>query len=235
MSRTRVALVGLGRMGRAIEALAAERDCAVVAALGAGTPITPSSLGGAEVAIEFTVPDAAAANVLACVAAGCPVVSGTTGWAAAIPAVSDRVARDGGALLWAANFSVGVNLFVAIAREAGERLGRDGLFDVHLTEVHHAAKRDAPSGTAVLLADAVGAAAGRPVPVTSVRTGSVPGTHTLVFDAPFEQVTLEHLARDRRVFADGALLAARWLARRWHAGGRGVFTMADVLTPRSPS
>ena len=123
-----------------------------------------------------------------------------------------------------------MNLFAEVARQAGALLAGGGAFDVHLTEVHHAAKRDAPSGTAVLLADAVSGAAGRAVPVTSVRVGSVPGTHTLTFDAPFEQITLEHLARDRRVFADGALLAARWLAARWTAGGRGSFTMADVLT-----
>ncbi len=232
MSATRVALVGLGKMGRALEALASERECRVVASIGAGGTITRESLGGADVAIEFTVPSAAARNVLACVAAGCPVVSGTTGWAAELPAVRHLVERDGGALLWAANFSVGVNLFLEVARHAGVLLAAEGLFDVHLTEVHHGAKRDAPSGTAVLLADSVGAAAGRSVPVTSVRTGSVPGTHTLTFDAPFEQITLEHSARDRRVFADGALLAARWLAERGRRGERGVFTMADVLTAR---
>ena len=235
MTATRVALVGMGRMGRALEALAPERGCEVVAALGAGARVTAESLGGAEVAIEFTVPGAAAGNVLACAAAGCPVVSGTTGWADALPAVRDGAPGGGGALLWAANFSVGVNLFVEIAREAGARLAAHPLFDPHLVEVHHAAKRDAPSGTAALLADAVGAALGRAVPTTSVRAGSVPGTHTLLFDAPFEQITLEHAARDRRVFADGALLAARWLARRWREGGRGVFTMADVLTARSPT
>jgi 4-hydroxy-tetrahydrodipicolinate reductase len=235
VTETRVALLGMGRMGRALDALAADRGCRVVARLDARTRIDAAALGGAEVAIEFTTPEAAAGNVLACVAAGCPVVSGTTGWADALPAVSERVAREGGALLWAANFSVGVNLFAEVARAAGALLGRDGGFDVHLTEVHHAAKRDAPSGTGALLAGVVGAAAGRPVPITSVRTGSVPGTHTLTFDAPFEQVTLEHLARDRRVFADGALLAARWLAARWRSGGRGVFTMADVLTRGQPS
>jgi 4-hydroxy-tetrahydrodipicolinate reductase len=96
--------------------------------------------------------------------------------------------------------------------------------------VHHAAKRDAPSGTAVVLADAVAEGAARVVPITSVRTGSVPGTHTLTFDAPFEQITLEHVARDRRVFADGALAAARWLAARRRDGGHGVFTMRDVLS-----
>ena len=235
MSELRVALVGMGKMGRALRALAPERDCVVVAALDAGAAVTRESLGGAQVAIEFTVPDAAAANVAACAAAGCPVVSGTTGWASTLPAASAEVERLGGALLWAANFSVGVNLFVEVARQAGALLGAGGRFDVHLTEVHHRAKLDAPSGTAAVLAEAVGAAAGREVPVTSVRTGAVPGTHTLTFDAPFEQITLEHLARDRRVFADGALLAARWLAARWQAGGRGRYTMADVLTAGRPA
>ena len=232
MTATRIALVGLGKMGRAVEALAPERGCEVVAALGAGDAVTASSLGGADVAVEFTVPAAAAGNVVACAAAGCPVVSGTTGWGAEMPAAVERVRGAGGALLWAANFSVGANLFAEVARHAAALLAAGGLFDVHLTEVHHSAKRDAPSGTARLLADAAEGAAGRSVPITSVRTGFVPGTHTFTFDAPFEQITLEHTARDRRVFADGALLAARWLARRWQGGGRGVFQMADVLSDR---
>jgi 4-hydroxy-tetrahydrodipicolinate reductase len=104
-------------------------------------------------------------------------------------------------------------------------------FDRHLIETHHAAKKDAPSGTAALLARTAEHSSGKPMPITSVRTGSVPGTHEVVFDAPFEQVRLVHEARDRRVFAEGALTAARWLA-----GRRGVYTMQDVLgAPHSPS
>ena len=221
---TRVALIGMGRMGRALDALAAERGCEVVARIGHGTAVTRESLGGADVAVEFTEPAAAAANVLACIEANCPVVSGTTGWGAEMPLVIARVRQAEGAFLWAANFSLGVNLFAELARRAAALFTAARGFDAHLVETHHAGKKDAPSGTAKLLADAAAEAGGRPVPVTSVRTGSVPGTHALVFDAPFEQVTLEHLARDRRVFADGALAAARWLA-----GRRGVYTMADVL------
>jgi 4-hydroxy-tetrahydrodipicolinate reductase len=224
VSATRVALVGMGRMGRALDALAAERGCTVVARLGAGTPVSPASLAGAQVAIEFTEPGAAAANVLACVAAGCPEVSGTTGWGAEMPMVLDRVRHSEGALLWAANFSLGVNLFAELVRRAGALFTAERGFDAHLVETHHAAKKDAPSGTAVVLAGAAEAGGGRAVPVTSVRVGAVPGTHALVFDAAFEQITLEHLARDRRVFADGALAAARWLV-----GRRGVYTMSDVL------
>lgn len=220
----RLALVGMGRMGRQLAALAPERGFEVVATIDADDPLpTRSALGDAQVAIEFTQPGAAVGNVRALVAAGCPVVVGTTGWYGELPALERHVLEAGGAMLWAANFSLGVNLLFELAREAG-RLLAGTPFDAHLVEVHHAAKKDAPSGTAVVLARAVEEGLGHPVPVTSIRTGSVPGTHTLVFDAAFEQIRLEHEARDRRVFAEGALVAARWLV-----GRRGVFTMRDVL------
>lgn len=220
----RVALVGLGRMGRQLQALAPERGFDVVATLDvADTPITRERLRGADVAIEFTRPEAAVPNIRDLVAAGCPVVVGTTGWYEHLDLVTREVREAGGALLWAANFSLGVNLLLELAREAG-RLVAGTPFDAHLVETHHAAKLDAPSGTAVVLEQAAREGLGRAVPITSIRTGHVPGTHTLVFDAPFEQIRLEHEARDRRVFAEGALVAARWLA-----GRRGVFTMRDVL------
>lgn len=224
----RLALVGMGRMGQELAALAPARGCEVVATIdGAGTAITRATLGGAQVAIEFTQPDAAVANMHALLAAGCPTVVGTTGWYDAMPEVERAVAAADGALLWAANFSLGVNLMLELAREAG-RLLAGTAFDAHLIETHHAVKKDAPSGTAVVLERAVREGLGRAVPVTSVRTGAVPGTHALVFDAPFEQIRLVHEARDRRVFAEGALVAARWLA-----GRRGTFTMRDVLARAS--
>jgi 4-hydroxy-tetrahydrodipicolinate reductase len=128
-------------------------------------------------------------------------------------------------MLSAPNFSVGVAVFDRVVAEAARLFGRLDGFDAHLIETHHAAKKDAPSGTAGALATTASAALGRAIPVTSVRTGHVPGTHEVVFDAPFEQVRLVHEARDRRVFAEGALVAARWIV-----GRRGVFTMADVLS-----
>lgn len=225
----RVALVGRGKMGRALHALAAERGLDVVAALGRGEPITASTLARADVAIEFTEPAAAADNARACVAAGVPVVVGTTGWLDALPALARDVAARGGRLLWSANFSVGVNAMLAVAAAAARALRGAG-FDAHLVETHHAAKKDKPSGTALMLARAVTTAWGAEIPTTSVRVGHVPGTHTLVFDAPFEQVRLTHEARDRRVFAEGALVAARWLAARPEPG---VYTMQDVLAPRA--
>jgi 4-hydroxy-tetrahydrodipicolinate reductase len=135
------------------------------------------------------------------------------------------VRAAGGRLLWAANFSLGVNVLLELARAAGGLLRGHGL-DVHLVETHHAAKKDAPSGTALAIARAAGPALGREIPITSVRTGHVPGTHELTFDGPFEQLRLVHEARDRRVFAEGALAAAAWLAARREPG---VYTMQDVL------
>jgi 4-hydroxy-tetrahydrodipicolinate reductase len=140
--------------------------------------------------------------------------------------VSAFVAERGGSLLTASNFSLGVNVFEQIVETAARLLGRAPSFDAQIIETHHAAKKDAPSGTAATLGRAASAAwnRGRDIPITSVRTGSVPGTHEFLFDAPFEQIRLEHMARDRRVFAEGALVAAEWLI-----GRRGVFTMKDVL------
>ncbi len=220
----RLALIGAGKMGRALALLAAEREWPVVATLHRGEAISRQALKDADVALEFTTPGAAPENVLACVRAGVPVVSGTTGWDAQRPRVTREVLGARGALFWAPNFSIGVNLFWQLAERAAQLVARAQGFDTHIVETHHSAKKDAPSGTALELERRVAAALGRPVPVTSVRTGSVPGTHELLFDAPFEQLRLEHVARDRRVFAEGALTAARWLV-----GRHGVFTMRDLL------
>ncbi|HEX5971739.1 MAG TPA: dihydrodipicolinate reductase C-terminal domain-containing protein [Gemmatimonadaceae bacterium] len=233
MTTLPLAVIGLGRMGRAVEQLAPERGFTVVARLGRGEAISPATLHGAAVAIEFTEPAAATANVRACLEAGCPVVTGTTGWYDELPAIREAVAARRGALLAAPNFSLGVAVFSRLVEEAARRFAGLSSFDAHLVEIHHAAKKDAPSGTAAALARIGGAARGAPIPITSVRTGSVPGTHELIFDAPFEQVRLVHEARDRRVFAEGALTAARWIV-----GRAGIFTMDDVIAssdlPTSP-
>lgn len=223
----RLAVIGDGKMGRAVASLAVDHGFEVVALLGEAQVlpggVTRTLLGGAEVAIEFTVPAHAAANVRGCVTAGCPVVSGTTGWDAERVAVEAEVRRQGGALLWAPNFAPGVHAFARIVEHAARVIASAGAgFDAQIVETHHKAKLDAPSGTARLLAELAARAAGREPPITSVRTGSVPGTHEVVFDAPFEQIRLEHTVRDRRVFAAGALAAARWLV-----GRRGVFTLDD--------
>jgi 4-hydroxy-tetrahydrodipicolinate reductase len=174
--------------------------------------------------VEFTEPSAAVANVVAALKAGVPVVVGTTGWYASLSQVTKVADESGAALLWSANFSIGVNLFLQLAETAGRLLKSADGFDAHIIETHHTRKKDAPSGTALSISNAVGEVHGKPVPITSVRVGSVPGTHELVVDGAFEQITLTHLARDRRVFAEGALRAAGWLI-----GKKGVFTMRDVL------
>lgn len=223
----RLAIVGMGKMGRAIAELAPQRGWEVAATLDeveVGRGITRTSLGGADVAVEFTVPTAAPANIRAIVAAGVPAVVGTTGWYGQLDAIAADVRAHDGALLAAANFSLGVNIFEQIAEYAARLLANTPGFDAHLVETHHNAKKDAPSGTAGTIAKSASAGLGRAIPITSVRIGSVPGTHELIFDAPFEQIHLEHIARDRRVFAEGALVAAQWLI-----GRRGVFNMRDVL------
>jgi 4-hydroxy-tetrahydrodipicolinate reductase len=229
VSDLRLAIVGGGKMGRAIGDLARERGYTVTAVLGLadnvdGRGITRDRLGDTEVVIEFTEPEAAPTNILAAVRAGYPVVTGTTGWGDQLERVTRAVTDGNGALVHAPNFSVGVNLFLALAAAAGRVMSRAPQFDAHILETHHSAKKDAPSGTAIALERAASAGLGRRIPTTSVRTGHVPGTHELSFDGPFEQIRLTHTARDRRVFADGALYAAQWIR-----GRRGVFTMRDVL------
>lgn len=230
MSATRIplAVIGDGRMGRSVRQLADGAGFEVVAFLGkadvgARGP-SKGQLRGAAVAIEFSVPAAAAPNVLGCVEAGVPVVCGTTGWDAERATVEDEVRRAGGGLLWSPNFAVGVHVLTRLVERAAADAARAGGFSAQIVETHHAAKKDAPSGTARLLAERAGQAFGSPVPIASVRTGHVPGTHEVIFDALYEQIRLVHEARDRRVFAAGALAAAAWLRDR-----RGVFTMDDFL------
>jgi 4-hydroxy-tetrahydrodipicolinate reductase len=224
-----LAIIGMGRMGRAIQELAPAMGwnvCATFDADGSagGTGITAQTLNGADAAVEFTEPPAATSNARACISAGCPVVVGTTGWYDALPVIEREVERSGGALLWAPNFSLGVNVLDELTRAAGALLAGAEAFDAHVVETHHSGKKDSPSGTAAMLHKTLAGALGRETGVTSIRIGSVPGTHEVVFDGPFEQLVLRHEARDRRVFAAGALAAAAWLV-----GRKGVFTMRDVL------
>lgn len=229
MSERRIAIIGDGKMGQAIRQLALEKGWNVAAVLGeresaGGSGINAAALGSAEVAVEFTQPDAAVANITASLRAGVPVVVGTTGWYDALPEVTRIAKETGTGVLWSPNFSLGVNVLIELARYAGTLMRSLESFDAHIVETHHSRKKDAPSGTAIAIGKAASDALDRPIPTTSIRTGSVPGTHELIFDGMFEQLSLTHLARDRRVFAEGALQAAGWLI-----GKKGVFTMRDVL------
>jgi 4-hydroxy-tetrahydrodipicolinate reductase len=216
----RLAIVGNGRMGRAVAEVAEERSHVVHAIVGreenaGGAALTRERLAGVDAAIEFTRPDAVVANLERLIEAGVPTVTGTTGWSAELPRITRLVDARRGALLHAANFSVGVHLFLRAARDLAARFAGRPEFDSFILEEHHAAKLDAPSGTAAELRALLHAAdPAREFPVTSVRAGSIPGTHVVTYDGPYDSVTLSHVARSRRGFAAGAVAAAEWLPGR---------------------
>ncbi len=226
----RIVIVGDGKMGRAVASLAETRGHTIQAMIGgaenaSGNALTAKRLKGADVAVEFTRPDAAVANLERLLDAGLPVVTGTTGWLDQLPRITAQVERRGGALLHAANFSLGVHLFLRAAQDLARRFAGHPGFDAFILEEHHAAKLDAPSGTArELQRRASDADPARPFAITSVRAGVTPGTHLVAYDGPFERVTLAHVARSREGFAAGALAAAEWLP-----GHRGVYTVEDML------
>lgn len=239
----KIAIVGPGRMGAEVEELAREKGFQVVARLGRGKTVTLESLWGADVAVEFTVPDAAPDILISLAKLGVPAVSGTTGWYDRLPEVKAAVEASGSGLVYAPNFSVGVAVFRRWVREMARDLNGLGEYDVALHETHHAGKVDHPSGTARLLADTIlaetarkkewrlgppeGAADPETLWVTSARLGQVPGTHEIAVDGPDDRITLRHDARSRRGFARGALVAAEWIR-----GRSGVFTLDDVLDER---
>lgn len=216
----RVALIGVGKMGRAVRDVAASRQATI--ALELDGPFSPDRLASADVAIEFSIPWAAPANIRACVAAGCPVVVGTTGWYDQLPSLTAEIERGGGSMLWAPNFSLGAQVLKYLASEAARLLDSDAV----IVETHHAQKKDAPSGTAREIARAIIEERSGGVPITSIRVGHAPGTHEVIFDGVFDQLSLTHTVRDRKVFAEGAIIAAQWLIAEKR---QGVFTMQDVL------
>lgn len=224
----RIAVIGYGKMGRAVEQVAIARGHSIAAILDKrnGAPLTREALGEADVAIEFSVPEAAVPNAIACVRCGVPVVLGTTGWSGQFARLEQEVEQARGTVLWSPNFAIGVQILSQLVERLAALAPQQHGFAAHLIETHHAAKKDAPSGTAAMLARQYADAGGEALPTTSVRVGHVPGRHEVVLDAPFEQLRLIHEARDRRVFADGAVTAAEWLTR----GDRhGLFTLRDIL------
>ena len=220
-------------MGRSIAALAPRLGFDVLAQLGrrdveSRREAVRDRIAEADVALEFTTPASAASNVRMCVEAGRPVVCGTTGWSDRLPTVAAWVRERGGALMWAPNFSFGAVALQLLARRAGRLFAGAAEFDAHLVETHHAGKLDAPSGTAIALEASLREGLGRSSHTTSIRTGHVVGTHEIWIDGPRERLVLRHEARDRGVFAEGALRAAEWLR-----GRKGVYTMQDLLAEGS--
>lgn len=226
----RLLLIGYGRMGKAVDRLSTSYGCTVAGRLdidnnAGGSGITAAAVDGVDVAVDFSIPDAVAENLPRLAAHGVNLVVGTTGWQAHEPEMR-RVAADAGiGVVAAANFSLGVNLFLALTERAAELFAGRPEFGAYIHELHHAAKVDAPSGTALAMRNAM---TGRGYPsridMASSRAGSAPGTHTVAFDGPVESIALTHTARDRDTFARGAIEAARWVQ-----GRQGWFSMRDVL------
>lgn len=224
---TRLLLIGHGRMGQLVESLADESGFEIAGAIDRRSA-ADADWPAADVAVDFSIAEAVPSTVLRLAKRGTPVVIGTTGWQASEPSLRDAAAQAKLGVVAAPNFAVGVNVFLAVAEHLGRLMAAQPAFGGWIHELHHAAKRDAPSGTALAI-DARLRAAGytADVPLASTRAGAIPGTHTLGFDAASETITLTHQARDRAAFARGALTAARWII-----GKRGWFTMADVLNLR---
>ncbi len=221
----RLAIVGYGKMGRMIDQLAGEYGFEVAARIDAGDSMEPAR--SADVAIEFSSPDAAAANIEKLTALGVPVVCGTTGWFGALEAVRERVVSANGALVYSANFSIGVNVFQRVVAEAA-RLFESEAYEAWAWEMHHSQKKDAPSGTLLMLVEGMRQAGySHPVSISSNRAGRVPGTHEIGFDSAADTITLRHTARTREGFARGALKAAQWIA-----GKKGVYEFTEVLFGR---
>ncbi len=220
---TRILIIGHGRMGRLLEQHAAAHQCAVAGIVDVGGSI--ASAAPFDVAIDFSVAGAVVGNAQAVAERGANLVIGTTGWQDREAAVRSVAEHAGIGVLASANFSLGLNAFLLVAAEAARRFGPIANYGAWIHEAHHDQKKDAPSGTALVLKQAVtDAGYPRTIDVSSTRAGSIPGTHTIGFDGPSDTVTLTHTVRDRAVFAHGALDAAVWLQ-----GRKGWFGMADVL------
>ncbi len=236
----RIGLFGYGKMGRAIEQVALEQGMEIVWRIGRNnrTDATPDFLQQADVIIEFSRPEAAFDNVMDCLRAGVPVVSGTTGWSDTFAAAQAFCLNGHAALLWASNFSVGVNLFFAVNRHLAALMNHRPEYSPSVTETHHIHKLDAPSGTALTLVnDALqvldsksgwvlgpATAGAQDIVITAIREGEVPGTHTVTWTSAVDEISITHCADSRLGFATGAVVAARWLV-----GRKGVFGMQDVL------
>jgi 4-hydroxy-tetrahydrodipicolinate reductase len=225
-----LAIVGYGRMGRLIEQLAPGYGFEVRARFDShnnpsGSGLIAQTLRGVDVAIEFSTPLAAAENILRLAAAGVDTAVGTTGWLEHLPTVQKTVVQKGTGLVWAPNFSVGVNLFIQVVAHASALLAKHPDYEAWGWEIHHSAKKDAPSGTLRQLAEVIrrSGCAGS-ANLSSGRAGSHPGTHEIGFDSAADTITLRHTARNREGFARGALRAARWVA-----GKKGAFEFREIL------
>ena len=226
-----LAIVGYGKMGRMIERLAPEYGFAVKAKFcgqeNAGArALTSAALAGVDVAVEFTRPDAATANLQRLAETGVAMVCGTTGWYSEMERLKKAIGENGSGLVWGANFSVGLNLFREVVAEAARRFAREESYGAWGWEIHHAAKKDAPSGTLLALAEEMKRNGyTREISLSANRAGAVPGTHEIGFDSAEDTVTIRHTARGREGFARGALRAAQWVI-----GRKGVHEFREIVS-----
>jgi 4-hydroxy-tetrahydrodipicolinate reductase len=222
----KLAIVGYGKMGRMIETLAPEYGFSVDARIDLNDDVKAAL--GADVAIEFSTPEAAVTNIEKLSALRVPVVVGTTGWLGQMDRVRAAVEASGTGLVWSPNFSIGVNVFSMLVKEAAKLLADEKQYGAWAWEIHHSTKKDAPSGTLIkLVNDMKSSGYERTIDIGSSRAGAHPGTHEIGFDSAADTITLRHSARSREGFARGALKAAQWLP-----GKRGVFEFSDVLFSR---
>jgi 4-hydroxy-tetrahydrodipicolinate reductase len=218
----RLLLVGYGKMGQLVEQLAVSQGMQIASSIDVGRGDWSAP---ADVAIDFTTAAALEQNFPRYVERKLPVVIGTTGWGELADGIRRQAERAGLGVVASGNFSIGVNLFQMMVGEAARLMREHPAYGAWIHEAHHSTKRDAPSGTALLLRDVMTAAGyDRPIDISSTRAGAIPGIHSVGFDGPSDTIELTHTARDRRGFASGALLAAQWIQ-----GRQGWFTMADVL------
>jgi len=234
-----IALIGYGKMGKAIEQVALRRGHSIVLRITGSNKdeFTTDNLQKADVAIEFTNPHAAKENVLACLGMGVNVISGTTGWNTGLADAEQCAKENNAAFLHASNFSVGVNIFFEVNKALASLMSRHSEYDVMIEETHHTQKKDAPSGTAITLAEQILQNIGRKsswalndineadtLPILAYRVENVPGTHKVSYSSPIDTIDIVHTAHTREGFAIGAVLAAEYIA-----GRQGIYTMKDVL------
>jgi len=224
-----LAIVGHGKMGKLIEQLAPEYGFAIEARIDLGGDLAAAR--GADVAVEFTEPNAVVSNVETLASLGVSTVVGTTGWLSELDRVRAAVERHGTGLVWSPNFSIGVNVFFRLVREAARLLESEPQYGAWAWEIHHATKKDAQSGTLLKLVEEMkNAGYGRPINASSNRAGAHPGTHEIGFDSAADTITLRHAARSREGFARGALKAAQWLP-----GKSGIFQFEEILFQADPA
>lgn len=235
----KIALIGYGKMGKTIEQIAVSRGHEIVSIVDINNPeeIHSDNFKSADVAIEFTIPASAFNNYMNCFAAGVPVVSGTTGWLDRISEIKEKCEKEGKTFFYASNFSIGVNIFFALNKYLAKIMNNFPAYDVKMTETHHIHKLDAPSGTAITLAEGIienmdrkdrwtleTAEQPTDLPIHAIREGEVPGIHEITYESDVDYITIKHDAKSRAGFALGAVVAAEFTA-----GKKGFLGMEDML------